>query len=263
MAAVTETADDMTPEGETARLVVWDSNSGHVVQSIDDKETPTHDIALSPDGSLLATWDTSGRRHEVSVWAVGDGSLIGQLATAHNTITSVAFGRGQALRDDANGTSWQLALGENGGKISVWDLRKRIVKCIARGSDFDVKTLDFTPDGALLASAGRNNLMIWDAASGECLLRVPAGNYLFAVAFSPDGRRLAISKTKAFGTVAGVDVFDLDDDRGLRTLRGLSQRIEKVVISADGRRVAALSNDSEVGVFDMLSGDIARRCRRP
>ena len=31
--------------------------------------------------------------------------------------------------------------------------------------------------------------MIWDAASGECLLKMPAGSYQFAVAFSPDGRR--------------------------------------------------------------------------
>jgi serine/threonine protein kinase/WD40 repeat protein len=254
MAAVADKADEMTPAGDRATFVVWGVDTGRVLRSIEDKLTPTHVVTLSPDGSLLATWDPAGHRHEVAVWSVGDGTLVGRLPSAHNTIASVAFGRDPVWRDDVRGISWRLAVGEHGGKITVWDLSTRAVGCIARGSDYDVKTLDFSPDGAMLASAGRNYLMIWDATSGECLLRVPAGNYSFAVAFSPDGRRMAISKTPAFGTAEGVDVFDLDDARGLRSLRGLSQRIEKVAISADGRRVAALSNDWEVGVFDTLSG---------
>ena len=254
MAAVADKADEMTPAGDTATLVVWEVDTGRGRRSIEDKQTPTYGVTLSPDGSLLATWDASGRHHEVSVWSVGDGTPIDRLPSAHSTITGVAFGRDPAWRDDTSGAPWRLAVGEKGGQITVWDLRKRIVKCIARGTDHDVKTLDFSPDGALLTSAGRDYLKIWDAASGECLLKVPAGSYQFAVAFSPDGRRVAVSKTPVFSSVRGVDVFDLDGGRGLRTLRGLSQRIEKVAISADGRRIAALTNDWEVGVFDTLSG---------
>ena len=246
--------DEMIPDGDTATLVVWDVAAGRVVRSIEDQQTPTYDVTLSPDGSLVATWDVTGHHHEVAVWAVGDGTPIGRFRSTHGTIRGVAFGRDPVWRDDARGTSWRMAVGENGGKITVWDLHARAVQCIARGSDYDVKTLDFSPDGALLASAGRNHLMIWDAASGECLLRVPAGNSQYAVAFSPDGRRLAMSKSAAFGDGEGVDVYDLEEGRGLRTLRGLGQRIEKVVVSADGRRIAALSNDWEVGVFDLLSG---------
>jgi hypothetical protein len=63
--------------------------------------------------------------------------------------------------------------------------------------------------------------MIWDPSSGECLLRVPSGNYLPAVAFSPDDRRLAVVKLPAHGWPGGVDVYDLEKGRGLRTLRGL------------------------------------------
>ena len=51
-----------------------------------------------------------------------------------------------------------------------------------------------------------------------------------------------------------MDVYDLEKGRGLRTLRGLQQRIDKVVVSPDGRWIAALSNDWEVGVFEMSSG---------
>ena len=77
------------------------------------------------------------------------------------------------------------------------------MKSLLRGSLYDVKTLDFSRDGAWLASDGRGELMIWDPSSGECLLRVPWGNYLFAVTFSPDDRRLAVAKLPAFGFTGG------------------------------------------------------------
>jgi WD40 repeat protein len=42
----------------------------------------------------------------------------------------------------------------------------------------------------------------------------------------------------------------------MRTLRGLQQQVEKVVVSPDGRRIAALSNDWEIGIWDLPSGEL-------
>ncbi len=138
--------------------------------------------------------------------------------------------------------------------VTVWDITTRRVKSHARGSVEDVKTIDFSPDGSLLATAGRNEVRIWDAATGNCLLNGGFGNFTSAVTFSPDGRRLAVGCPPMSGSPGLVTVLDLDESRGLRTLRGLQQRIVKVVISGDGRRVAALGNDWELGVFDPAPG---------
>lgn len=200
------------------------------------------------------TWAVDGPQHDAVVWAVNEGTLIGRFPSTRSMITSVAFGRDPVWREDAKGSQWRLAVGEHGGMITVWDLHSQAVKSIALGSHNDVKTLDFSSDGAWLASAGRDDVMIWNPSSGECLLRVPSEYYQLAVAFSPDNRRLSVAKSPAFGDPGGVDVYDLDIGRGRRTLRGLQQRIEKVVVSLDGRRIAALSNDWEVGVFEMSSG---------
>ncbi len=256
MAELEDKNDEMTTEGESATLVVWDISTAQVLLAEPNEQKPSHDVMLSPDGTLLASWDGEGRQHDVAVWAVNDGTLLGRISSTRSGVTSVAFGRDPIWRVGEKGPAWRLAIGERGGMITVWDLKTRAVKILARGSAYDIKTIDFSPDGTLLASAGRNELRIWDAASGACLLRSPAGSSQTAVAFSPDGRRLALGQSPDFGWRAEVDVYDLEEGRGLRTLRGLQQRIEKVAISADCRRIAALSNDSEVGVFDKDSGTL-------
>jgi len=256
LAASADKTDIMTEDGDVATLIVWDIASSRVIRSIADKQAPTHEVVLSPDGSLLATWDTTGKRHEVAVWSVGDGALAGRFPSNRLAISSVAFGRDPTCRDDAQDASWRLAVGEGGGKVTVWDLYSRSVRCITRGSSHDVSTLDFSPDGTLLASAGRDFFMIWDVSSGQCVLKMWAGTYQSAVAFSRDGRRLALAKTSAFGSPDEVEVYELEEGRGLRTLRGLTQRIEKIAVSANGGRVAALSNDWEVGIFDARSGKL-------
>jgi WD40 repeat protein len=49
-----------------------------------------------------------------------------------------------------------------------------------------------SPDGARLASAGSQAVVLWDAATGRRLLTLP-GQLPDAVAFSPDGSRVAAS----------------------------------------------------------------------
>lgn len=208
--------------GDTATLVVWDVATGGVVRTIEQKQASNHDVALSPDGSLLVTWAVDGPQHDAVVWAVNEGTLIGRFPSTRSMITSVAFGRDPVWREDAKGSQWRLAVGEHGGMITVWDLHSQAVKSIALGSHNDVKTLDFSSDGAWLASAGRDDVMIWNPSSGECLLRVPSEYYQLAVAFSPDNRRLSVAKSPAFGDPGGVDVYDLDIGRGRRTLPGAS-----------------------------------------
>ena len=179
--------------GDTATLVIWDVPTGRVVRTIEEKQASPHAVALSPDGSLLATWAVEGPQHEVAVSAVNEGTLIGRFPSSRSGITSVAFGHDPVWREDAKGPPWRLAVGEHGGMITVWDLRSRSVKSLAHGSGYDVKTLDFSRDGAWLASAGRNRLIIWDPSSGECLLRVPIRKLLACGSFlsrqPPPGRR--------------------------------------------------------------------------
>jgi hypothetical protein len=76
------------------------------------------------------------------------------------------------------------------------------------------------------------------------------------LAFSPDGKRLAVGSDSRISSTGQVVVWGLDDGRGLRTLRGLTGVVAKAVVSPDGRLVAGLSHDWQVGVWDSETGGL-------
>jgi WD40 repeat protein len=61
----------------------------------------------------------------------------------------------------------------------------------AQGSD-DLRHVEFSPDGQLLAATSQGDLLLWDVENQVLLARYPvASGDVAAVRFSPDGRTLA------------------------------------------------------------------------
>ena len=58
-----------------------------------------------------------------------------------------------------------------------------------------VDDVRYSPDGTRIASIDdRGGAQVWDAATGQVLLRVPMGAASSrGIAFSPDGKRLAVA----------------------------------------------------------------------
>src|SRR5262249_6684183 len=132
------------------------------------------------------------------------------------------------------------------------DLHTRAPRSYRRGTSYDIFALAFRPDGMTLASAGRD-VKLWDIATGEQLLDLSIGDRSVAVAFSPDGNRLAGGRAKGFSPGA-TEVWELENHRGIQTLRGLLGPVERVIVSPDGILVAALSDDWQVGIWDRVIG---------
>jgi WD40 repeat protein len=140
--------------------------------------------------------------------------------------------------------------------VTLFDLQNRRIRNIGRGSNNDIKALAFRPDGAVLLSVGRQAATLWDVATGRTILSVIAGNTQVAVAFAPDGRRIAVGRMAAFADSDGVRIFDLRDGRSMQSLFGLETMIARVVFSGDGRLVAALAHDWQAGIWDRASGQL-------
>jgi WD40 repeat protein len=141
-----------------------------------------------------------------------------------------------------------------GGTVIMLDLIGKRIRNFGRGSSNDIKALDFSPDGTMLASTGRNLARVWDVATGRLILAIEAGNYMPALAFSTVGNRIAIGRWGIFNTTDGVKVCALREGPGMRTFLGMAAKIEKKAFSPDGRLIAALADDWQVGVWETATG---------
>ena len=232
-------------------ILVWETATSHFLPQIDFQAAG---LAFSPDASLVAAWDEGGK---IGLWKLPELAPLATLHSGDTPIRSVAFGRARGLSNQKTVAEHRLlAAGDSGGTVTVWDLKNQVPINYCRGSFCDIYAVAFSPDGTTLASAGRGEAKLWDVATGNLLLSLGGRNTMTSVAFSPDGTRLVIGSEAAHGSPGGVDLYRLENGRGIRTLRGLRGQVLKTIFSPDGRLVAGLSQDWQVAVWDRASGQL-------
>ncbi len=234
-------------DNENNLIVAWDTTNGNPLRQEEKKTTSV--MALSPDGKFLAAGDGEGR---VEVWSLTKKEPSVSWKTGRLGITALAFGAN--LRRSPGETPWVFASGNQGGSIALWDLADHSIRGLFQGSAHDVMALEFSPDGVLLASSGRSEPHLWNVATGKIILELPFHDYATSLAFSPQGDRLAIANAHSPFHGLEIQIMRLENGRGLKSFHGLSGQIEFVEFSKDGSRLAALSHQWEVGVWDAKSG---------
>jgi hypothetical protein len=130
-----------------------------------------------------------------------------------------------------------------------------------------VDTVAFSRDGRRFATGGWGDaVLIWDVQSGKQAAgskpaltirtggrQVPSGGqYVYAVAFSPDGKQLA---TGTNDRPEYVKIWDAQTGALVRTLRGHGDAVLSVVYSRDGKRLLTSSYDKTARLWDLQSGE--------
>lgn len=243
-------------------LAILDVQTEKVLRSIPLAQRQLTALAFSPDGKWLATGEADG---QLTLWPVPAGAPLVLPRAGANKVHALAFGskRKKGLNATDESVPWFLAAGDAGGGVWLWDLDLVLARLLHPPSHYDVYALAFSPDGTMVASSGRVETRLWDVATGQVLLGLQATSssdgarqdFMTGLAFSPDGRRLAVSSGYGFSRKHGAFVvWELENGAGIRTLRGLSAQIVRVQFSANEKQVAGLAVDWQVAIWDTQSG---------
>jgi hypothetical protein len=155
-------------------------------------DQPVCALAFSPDGTSLA----AGARGMVRVWSLHTAAAVRELPVGRAKVVALAF--------SPDGT--RLA-GGAGWTARIWDATTGEQQLEVTHGRSDVLAVAFSPDGTRLATGSsypyaqfadayagtESSARIWDATTGEQQLEMAHSrrSEVLAVAFSPDGTRLA------------------------------------------------------------------------
>jgi WD40 repeat protein len=162
------------------RVHAWELASGQEVLSFTAHPAPVTALALAPDGRSFATsgGTPDGR---VVLWSFPAVTQLWQ-GLGETGVWSLAFA--------PNGL--RLAAGGTFGTVRVRWAADGSQLAVLQAGDWSVQALAYSGDGQYLAASARDAVHVFDASSGASrgLLTGHAG-LVFALAFSPDSRRLA------------------------------------------------------------------------
>jgi WD40 repeat protein len=234
---------------------LWDLATGKKVRSL--RAHGLGGLAFTPDGNLLV------------------GGQLWDLATGKEISRFGAIGFCCLSQDGKTLATWGHSI------IRLWDFATGKERRAFVGHEYEPRALAFAPDGKRLVSGSWRDpaVFVWDAATGKELHRWvgapikaafggllgggsdhPSQNGATAVAFSPDGKRLAAGNGLSWAT---VHVWDTAAGKELRGFSTGQSMIAALAFTPDGQAIVSASLDQQVSLWDQASGASIRRLVGP
>ena len=166
-----------SPDGRTLavgttekQVELFDVATGTISRGLDTKWS-TAAVTWSQDGKTIATG-----AHGVILWNAADGSLLRKLEAPPAAIHSVVFssdGRQVAAASGKAAHIWNAASGELLGTIVPEGFVQFVgEKSVIEPITVPLLSVDFSPDGKTLATAGSDRMVrLWDVETGKELQR--------------------------------------------------------------------------------------------
>jgi WD40 repeat protein len=266
-----------SPDGKTLAVATWSYDFfGNFLQSLQlvsaatGKTTRTlttgasygiSALVFSADGKKLAVFGYNDTDTIVEVWSISSSSakLTKTItSTAANSAYEVVFSPDGSLVADVG-----LNVDQNGNSIpviEVWNAStgKASVK-LKTISNYGLFAVAFSPDGKTLVAGGatvnsklqtlNSTLEMWTVATGKSV-KAPAtniGSSINALAYSPDGKTLAVGGTNSGGVVEFWTVSTL---KLLNSPQLVSSQygINSIVYTANGGAVLIGTDSALIGV---------------
>lgn len=238
---------DITPEGVQEWFAI-EAHGGFI-----------SGLALTADGQYLATahgnyLDTTGPHGFAKVWEMASGKEILAITSHSASLSDI----------DISPSGTLLATGDGDTIANIWQLNfssevatAALLYTLPVGHAPNPASVEFSPDGTKLATGGVPGVVkIWDVGTGQELFSTMAhSSGVRRLAFSPDGHLLAIAGDSPD---ALAKTLDLASGEEISTFLGHENRaygIADIGVSPDGKRVATVSGDGSVKIWDPRTGE--------
>jgi WD40 repeat protein/tRNA A-37 threonylcarbamoyl transferase component Bud32 len=207
-------------------------------------------VAWSPAGTHIAT---ASFDKTVRIWDTTHGFSIITYRGHWDRVQSVTW----------SPDGKRVASASDDGTVQIWDATTGKQVLIYRGHSNAVNAVAWSPDGKRIASASEDkSVQVWDTSNGGLIFANRSHTKkVLAVAWALDARRIASGsedksvqvwspikdKSGFFGTLRLTP-------RGQFTYKGHSGRVNGLIWSPNGQRIASVSNDKSMQVWDSSTG---------
>ena len=209
-------------------LVDFSTDSPKEIRTLEGHTAAVSGLAFSPDGSLVASTGTVNLPPEIDgtvrLWDVETGEQLAVFQT--EGVRQLAF--------SPDGAALAGAAGGDPVKVILWDVAARSQKM---GLDGIFATVSFSPDGTLLASGSRDELVhVLDVGTGNEVLSLSGHQgQVSSTAFSPDGEILASGSDDKT-----IQLWNTETGEKLKSLIGHESQVGTLAFSPDGSVLASL-----------------------
>jgi WD40 repeat protein len=231
------------------RLQTWDALTGKPAAAYRGGVVHFSWIGFSPDGKYLVGGGESPDEPLAAVWRVGKPQPQNKLK---GNPVPVEFA---SISPDSKTLATS---GRN--SILLWDLATGEKRSQTDNTDAAVTRIQFSPDGALLASAGDDKndgvVTLWDAATGKVVGTLAGhGRDVRALAFTHDGKTLATGggdgSVRLWDVASRKQTSLVQESRAVPVVEGQAAALLAVAYAPDGSSVATADEDGQVNVYGM------------
>ena len=234
-------------------ITLWDAQSFRPLRSFGDvlSESPTaqyRSLAVSPDGSLLVSARILD--DHIQAWRLETGELVGSVPVFEPDARPAA---------GASRASGDVHFSPDGSEfvVSGWVVRTFDAGTLARLRDYAhggyVRCVAYSPDGALLATAGNDaRLRIWSRSTGEQIRVLSLTDPAWSLAFSPDSAAIAVGGQ----TRPTAHIFDVASGQVKQVMVGEGAGAMRLAFHPEGTAIAATSSQGIITVWSARTGAV-------
>jgi WD40 repeat protein len=250
-------------------LRFWDPSTGKEQRHIVVGEGWVQQIALSPDGKLLAVWGEATSRQKIQLLNAVTGEKLRTLEVHCDQAGVIPVSISLCFSPDS-----KTLYSSNGNDVSIsrWDAATGKTLPLIGKHDGGLEDIALSCDGRSVAAASMGgSLYLWEAATGQKRLVSKDAGLADRVAFSPDGRLLAVVNAgnsrlitrnevipQGVETREQIRLVRIADGKVIRRFTGHLGGIGCVSFSPDGRTLVSGGHDSTALVWDVTDQAVPR-----